>query len=272
MNSARIIRGACVLIGILVGASAAFPDVSEQFHRTVPLAAFATVTVENVNGPITIAAWDSAYADIQAEKKTSKDRRELAKVRIEVSTENGLLIKSTAEREKSFLRDSYPRVNVTYTIKVPRSATVERVRTVNGDIVLRATSGETTVYTTNGSIRAEGVRLLKEVKTTLGSIETSGGTTVRKADTVNGNITIALSPGNDPMDFSVVNGSVKLSLPSGANADVDMRTVNGKVTVPEGFTLKQGEVSKRRISGKLGAGGAAITAKTVNGSITLDVK
>jgi DUF4097 and DUF4098 domain-containing protein YvlB len=255
-----------------MGASAAFPDVSEQFHRTVPLPASASVTVENTNGAITIAAWDSAYADIHAEKKTSKDRSELAKVRIEVATENGLQIKTIAEGKESFLRREYPRVNVTYTIKIPRSASVEMVHTVNGDIVLRATSGEITVHTTNGSIRAEGVRLLKEVKTTNGSIETYGGTTVRKADTVNGNITIALSPGNDPMDFSVVNGSVKLSLPSGANADVDMRTVNGKVTVPEGFTLKQGEISKRHISGKLGAGGAAIAAKTVNGSITLDVK
>jgi len=277
MKKARTIRVSSVLLGALLYAAAAFPDASEQYHRTIPLDGAAPVTVENVNGAISIAAWDSAYADIRAEKRTTKDRRELEKVRIEVNTDRGLHVK-TIEEGKEFslhwfsMNWSHPHVTVEYTIKVPRSAALQSARTVNGNVVLRDTAGEASAYTTNGSIRAEGTMRIAEAKTVNGSIEVYGGATVREAHVTNGSITAALPGGNNPMYFSTVNGSIALSVQPGASLGVNLRTVNGKIVVPEGFTLNKGEVSKRHISGRLGSGGTTVDAKTVNGSITLDVK
>ena len=272
MKMVRTIRGVCVFLTILLGASAAFPNASEQFHRAYALAVGAPVTVENVNGSVSIAAWDSSYADVSAEKRTSGNSRELAKVRIEITTTDGLRMKTVAEKGNVFFSWTSPRVTVDYMVRVPRSAAVRTARTVNGDVKLRGVAGDASAYTTNGDIIVDGVARIAEAETTNGSITVTGGAVVSEAATTNGSIRAEVSGGGAPMEFSVVNGSITLSAPAGVGADVDMRTVNGNIVVPDGFTLKQGTISKNHLSGRLGSGGPAITAKTVNGSISLNTR
>ena len=272
MYPTRTIRAASLFLCALLGASAAFPDAKEELHKTYTLQSGAQVTVENVNGTVSIAAWDSAYTDLRAVKRTSKDRSELEKVEIEITVDGGLRVKTVAHGVEGFLHRSYPRVSVDYTIRIPRTVMVQTVKNVNGDITLLYTAGDPSLYNTNGAVRTEGVRRLAKMKTVNGSIEVIGGSSIRDAETTNGSIQAALIPGSDPMNFSTVNGSITLSVSTGANADVDLRTVTGKIVIPDGFTLRRGEISRHLISGRLGSGGAPLAAKTVNGSITLEVR
>jgi DUF4097 and DUF4098 domain-containing protein YvlB len=271
MRSTRTLHTAGILLCLLLTASAAFPQIRarEEFHRTFVLGGGAAVTVENVNGNISIAGWDSSYADVRAVKTTTKDRSELAKVNIEISLDSGLRVKSTAVESRGFLVRSYPSVNVEYTIRVPASAVIQMVQTVNGDISLVNTQGTPSLTNTNGAVKTLGVRNIARAKTTNGSIEIVGAGNVSDASTTNGSIRAGVIPRDQPMNFSSVNGSIALTVAPGSSANVDIRTVNGKITVPDGFALRSGEVSKRNISGRLGAGGAVISAKTVNGDISL---
>jgi DUF4097 and DUF4098 domain-containing protein YvlB len=271
MRSTRTLHTASILLCLLLAASAAFPQIRarEEFHKTFVLGGGAAVTVENVNGNISIAGWDSSYADVRAVKSTSKDRSELAKVSIETSLDGGLRVKTTVAQSKGFFVRSFPSVNVEYTIRVPASAMVQMVQTVNGDISLVNTQGTPSLTNTNGGVKTQGVRNIARARTTNGSIEIIGAGNVSDASTTNGSIRAGVIPRDQPMNFSSVNGSIRLTVAPGSSANVDLRTVNGKITVPDGFTLRSGEISKHNISGRLGSGGSAISAKTVNGDISL---
>jgi hypothetical protein len=227
MKKSGAIRFFCLFFTVLMSAAAAYPEAVEQFHRTAVLPAGGQVSVENVNGNVLVAVWDSAYVDIRAEKRTKKDRRELAKVRIEVNEAGGLSVKTVAESARSLFGRTSPQVTVKYEIRVPRATPVKMAQTVNGDVELRGALGESSVQTMNGRVIAEGGAVLAAARTTNGDIRISGGSTVREGSTVNGSITAAISPGSVPMHFSAVNGAIRLSMPAGSNADVDLKTVNG---------------------------------------------
>ena len=64
------------------------------------------------------------------------------------------------------------------------------------------------------------------------------------------------------------NGSVRLTLPRDANAEIDARTVNGGVGCD--FELENGRKSRRRIEGRIGTGGARFDLAAVNGSVNVD--
>ena len=70
------------------------------------------------------------------------------------------------------------------------------------------------------------------------------------------------------LQFSTVNGSVVVSLPAGANAEVEAGTVNGSLESDFPLTI-QGRFSNRRMRGTIGDGGHRLKMETVNGGITI---
>ena len=139
--------------------------------------------------------------------------------------------------------------------------------------MLRGTGGEAHAHSTNGTVTLTDGARAAEATTTNGNVVVKNGTITERASSTNGSVTANLDAASPlPAIFRTVNGSVSITVPKGINADVELRTVNGRVSVPEGLALKGGAVSPRRISGKLGSGGRLISAETVNGSISLNMK
>ncbi len=60
-------------------------QVTEEFHRTVPLSANGRVSLDNINGNVTITGWDRNEVQIDAVKK-ARDQERLNEARIEVET------------------------------------------------------------------------------------------------------------------------------------------------------------------------------------------
>lgn len=257
-------------------------DATEEFGGVYHMEPGAGVQVHNMNGNVEITAWNESYADVRAVKRTKENRSELDKVKIAVSEEDGLDVMTVIVRKKSegnsFISGIIggmgrgPKVSVEYTIKVPQSALLREIETVNGSVVLRGTRGDAAVHTVNGTVTVTDGAHVLEASTTNGDVVISGGTVTGSASTTNGSITAALDAKGRSAGFSTVNGSISLSVPKGLNADVELRTVNGRVSVPEGLALKAGRISPRHIMGRLGSGGKTISAETVNGSISLNVK
>jgi DUF4097 and DUF4098 domain-containing protein YvlB len=140
---------------------------------------------------------------------------------------------------------------VEYRVSVPRGARV-RVENVNGRVEVGAVTGSVHAATVNGSVDLTGVG---------GPIEASA---------VNGSVEVDVAR-VDPSARSQINstnGSVRLTLPRDASADVEVHTVNGHVGCD--FDLTGEHKSRRRLEGRIGNGGARFEVGTVNGSANVD--
>lgn len=141
-------------------------------------------------------------------------------------------------------------VNVKFTIRVP--AGVRFVgRTVNGDVEAESLSGPVDVGTVNGSV-------------------TFSTTSYGEASTVNGSIKAAMGSTDwtDVLDFSTVNGSITIDLPTNLSTEVRARSLNGEISTDFQMTVT-GRVNPQRLDGTIGAGGRSLELNTVNGSVRL---
>ena len=121
----------------------------------------------------------------------------------------------------------------------------------------------------NASIRAQNLTSNVRAETVNGSVRlsTSQGAS---AKTVNGSITASFgeTAWDGEASFETVNGSIRVEVPEQVDADVEIRTSNGRITTDD-LRITTTRSTRRRVDGTLGDGGPDLRLKTVNGSITL---
>jgi DUF4097 and DUF4098 domain-containing protein YvlB len=314
MNIPRTLRTFCILFPLLFAAGSAWPSATEQFHRTCTLRPGTPVIIENVSGTISVTVQDGSDADILAVKHTKFGQKELDRVSIEVALDGSLTIRTNYRKNESSTTllsrifnpwGSNANVNVDYTIRLPRTAVLQKVSSVSGDIELSGVSGDIsaksvsgsvrirdaaggfdlstvsgditardmrgdiTVHSISGDIRVDRAAGTVNAHSTSGSIDITADM-VKSASSVSGNVIVAAQAVNETMNFSAVSGDIRVRVPSGTNADLDLNTTSGKISIPEGLTMRSGTISKHSISARIGSGGRMISMKTISGSITLD--
>lgn len=221
--------------------------VRESVDISKPFAANGRLTVENTNGTVHVSTWGEARVRIEAVKAAGS---ESALRRLEVIVEG--------EGERVEVRTRMPRGHwfggggkVDYTITLPRSARVS-VRNVNGRIEVQDVSGGVEAHNVNGTIDAEDVAGEVQAETVNGSVDV----TMARVDAASHN------------RIAATNGTVRVSLPADVAADVEASTVNGAVHCD--FDVTSGQVSRRKIEGRIGQGGARFELRTVNGTANID--
>ena len=221
------------------------------FRKTVeesrPLAATGELRLENTNGSVRVTAWDEPRVRIEAIKH-ARSERALEELRVEI----------TGEGDRLSVRTRFPRPQwmggagrVDYRVSVPRGARVE-LRNVNGRVEVDGVAGAVKAATVNGSV------------------DVTGAASEVDASAVNGSVEVQLAR-VDPAGRSTLNttnGSVRLTLPREASAEVEARTVNGSVGCD--FDLADVRKSRRKLEGRIGTGGARFELATVNGSAHID--
>lgn len=163
--------------------------------------------------------------------------------------------------------DRRQNVGVVFTVQVP-GAVRALASTVNGEVAVSRVSGEVSARTVNGAVEVRDTGGPVSARTVNGSVDvtTSGGPV--SAETVNGTVDVTMgTQGSADMTFRSVNGSITIRTPSALDAAVDLRTVNG--TVSSRYPLSY-DRRRRSASGTVGRGGRELTARTVNGSVTLN--
>ena len=228
-------------------------DVTEKLTRTYPLPADGLLRLENVNGDITIQAWDRNEVTIEAEKR-GRDAEDLQRITIDFDAQPGrVAVKTTlAKTSGSWPPGKGSRAAVTYLVNVPREARLERIASVNSSILV------------------EGVRGPVELKAVNGSIRVTGLARDARIESVNGSITadFAALEGVRSVELESVNGRIELTVPKGANARIEARTTNGRTSIEP--PIKLSESGRRRLSGEIGRGGGPLLkAETTNGSVTV---
>src|SRR5213594_2064287 len=103
----------------------------EESHQSFALTTNGAVRVDNVNGRIHISAWDKAEVTVDARKHADREA-DLDEVKIEIDSKaDQIRIHTRYPSTKWSLWRKSNSASVDYEIKVPASARLENVETVN---------------------------------------------------------------------------------------------------------------------------------------------
>ncbi|HEX7150804.1 MAG TPA: DUF4097 family beta strand repeat-containing protein [Thermoanaerobaculia bacterium] len=233
----------------------------EKIDRTFDVRPGANLSLDNVNGKITVKTWDQPRIRVIATKKVesgsaSKAKEALAALKVEINASgNNVAVRTVHPRHEGDFFDwifgESVNANVTYDVFVPRSAINMEVENTNGSINLDGVSGKMQLETTNGRI---------EVLRCAGSIE---------AATTNGGIKAELltATKGQPLRFETTNGRISVTLPASFAADVDAATSNGSVTTD--LPVSTTRVGKDSLRGAINGGGTPLRLRSTNGSIEI---
>lgn len=235
------------LVTLVVALVSAVPclAISKDFDQTYPLQTGGSFELQNVNGTVEVQGWDRDTVEIHAVKSAKHRESDLDRVSIEVDAKPDAISLVTR-----YPQDEGVEVVVDYTVRVPRSARVQHLGTVNG------------------TLRVAGLDALEDLHTVNGNIEVfeSGGNV--HAHTTNGSVQLELARlhDKDGAAAETTNGSILLAIPADTHADLEARSLNGSFSSELPLTM-QGSMRPREVHGRFGNGGVPIRLNTVNGGI-----
>lgn len=273
----------------------------EKFHYSYDFKPGNRLLVDNYNGSVEISAWDQPKIDIDG-VRFANTRERLNQVKVDVArASESVNIRTVPPLDRN------GNSGARYVIRIPKQAMLELIKSSNGSLRVTGITGTATLRTSNGSVRVSDMTGTVSATTSNGAIEfvglngpasarTSNGRIKMEdiegpmdASTSNGSILAVMTHSGDDrtMHFNTTNGSIELRLPQGWKNNVRASTSNGSIDVKlppaAGFQVTartsgssirsdfnvEGEVTKKRVEGRVGAGGPMLDLSTSNGSISL---
>lgn len=224
----------------------------EVFDRSFRLPAEGSFALSNMNGSVEVEGWAREEVHIRAVKHSRSNPADEARVRIEVETAPDAVTVHTF-----YPREDGLDVTVEYQVQVPARLLWASIETVNGNV------------------RVRGLEASGELRTVNGDVELLDGAGHIGARTTNGNIRLELAhfgrPGaqREPILVETVNGSVVLEVPAGAQAELEVRDLNGEFQSELPFVLLS-SIGAQEFRARLGRGGSTVRLRTVNGGIRIE--
>jgi DUF4097 and DUF4098 domain-containing protein YvlB len=247
--------GAWASIALLSVSLAANADVTETEEMTFDIDSDGRISLENVNGDISIVGGSGDKVTLVAKKKAGSQEY-LDELKIVVDANSDYLRIETRHPKSDdrwYKWDSDSSGSVSFVLEVPSTVNLDTISTVNGDVEIVAVAGRVKAETVNGSLEAAGL---------MGDVN---------LETVNGSVRAEFDQlGTDQrVTADAVNGRITVVLPDNASARVEAETVNGSIDADQfGLEAEKGFVG-RDLSGEIGGGDARISLDTVNGSIKI---
>ncbi len=240
-------RSKSILLALAVMSLFALPaaaQVREEIHKTVPMDANGSLSVKNINGNVTITAWDRNEAQIDV-FKTARSDEKLRESRVEISGSG-----HSVEVETKLPGHSNNSTKVEYDIHVPRGARIFKAETVNGSVKINGPTGR---------IKAETVN---------GNVEVWGAADELSAESVNGEVKASLVNGGHRVKLNTVNGAISIQVPANINAHVKADTTSGRIHSDLPLAIDSSQYGPGgNANANLGSGGETIELETVNGGI-----
>ena len=239
-------------LALLVFSAGSAAALTKEVAKTFPLAADGRLSLENINGDVTISGWDqdevSVAATISARTQAALDRIE---VEIDARADHIHIETVYAKRERWSHDDDGGEVE--YTVRVPRHIRLDEVDLVNGSLDLSGVAGDVKASLVNGEAR---------VRELAGNVELS---------TVNGGLDVSFTElgGRQKISLESVNGSLRLAVPGYADAEFEAETVHGRISNDLGLEVEKGRWVGSKLRGALGSGSAQVSLENVNGSIEI---
>jgi len=246
----------CALLVLAIGAHASDHRgaLTEEFHQTYAITSDGRVELDNINGPVHITGWDRNEVKVDAIKYAdTKERLEEAKIEIDSGKDYLSVRTKYPDHNNSWNSGSHNNpASVEYTLTVPRTARLDEIKLINGELDITGVSGEVRASCINGRLEAHDL---------------SGRA---KLETINGRLDarFAQLSGQD-IELNSVNGSLELTIPSDSNAEVEASTVSGGINNDFGLRVNHHRFVGHDLRGELGKGGPHIRLSDVNGRIEI---
>ena len=218
-------------------------DVREQ---TIPARARLRVDGRD-NGGIEVIGWDRneilVRSKIEARAGSESDAKQLADgIKIDLGDE------IRADGPSTRWRSQW---SVSYEIYTPRRTNLD-LSANNGGIAISGLEGRIEFETENGGVSLSGLA---------GDV---------RGSTTNGGVDVELTGDRwrgEGLDVETMNGGVEITIPTRYSARLETGTVNGGMDIGFPVTV-QGRID-RRLTTKLGDGGALVRVTTTNGGVSL---
>jgi DUF4097 and DUF4098 domain-containing protein YvlB len=219
---------------------------ASEFRQAYALQPHGRVIVQNLYGDVAITAWDRNEVLVEASKK-SADPHQLDDARIVVDSSSEVL----SIRTQYAGTDAGHPASVNYRIMVPRTATLENVKLINGGLLISGLAGPVKASSVNGSIRAERLGGQTDLSTVNGQLD-AGFERVGKGK---------------PITLSSVNGPIRVWLPFNAGASVDADNRSGGIESEFGRPWRGADGHRLRTT--VNRGGTPVHVHNVNGGIVI---
>jgi hypothetical protein len=227
---------------------------SEEFHQTYAITSDGRIELDNINGSVHISSWDRNEVKVDAVKYAdTKERLDEAKIEVDSGKDYLSIRTKYPDHNNNWNWGSHNNpASVEYTLTVPRTASLDEIKLINGALDLTGITGEVRASCINGRLEAHDL---------------SGRA---KLSTINGRLDarFAQLSGQD-VDLNSVNGSLELTIPSDSNAEVDASTVSGGISNDFGLRVNDHRFVGHDLRGELGKGGSHIRLSDVNGRIEI---
>jgi DUF4097 and DUF4098 domain-containing protein YvlB len=232
-------------------------DEIEKFDQTYPLNADGRVSVSNVNGSIVVEAWDRNEVKVEA-TKIADSKETLADTEIKVDARPEYLaieVNCDSWKQDRGWRNNR-KVEVQFHLWVPRTAVLNEIETVNGNVTVSNFVNMTKISAVNGDVNATNLRGTANLSTVNGEV---------KAD-------FDRLENSSRISLSTVNGRVSLIIPSDSSAKIKADSLNGSITNDFGLPVRKGQYVGRDLYGQLGSGAVQIKLDSVNGPLSVGRK
>ena len=225
---------------------------TQEWNRQYPLAPKGRFEITNSSGPIEVVAGAPGHVEVAAVMTATSMTDERAAELIRATK-----IEETVAADRiAIVTQPYRRrgnVQIHFKVTVPAEAHVET--TLNNDrLTADGLRGHIKAIVVNGEIALTGVR---------GTVD---------AASVNGPISVKMAEVTGRVRVESTNGQILIEVPHDAKATLNVRSVNGGITVTG---LDAPEASGRRIrnlESPLNGGGPEIDVRVTNGRITIEGK
>jgi hypothetical protein len=245
----------CALLALASAAHASDHGAfTEEFHQTYTLAADGRIELENINGAVHISTWDRNEVKVDAVKYAGTKER-LDEAKIEINANSELVEIKTKYKDHDLTFNSWGHNNpagVEFTLTVPRSAHLDEIKLINGDLDMTGLSGEVNASCINGRLEAKDLSGRAHLSTINGKLEANFTQLERHT-----------------LELSSVNGSVELTIPSDSMAEIEASTVSGSIHNDFGLHVNNHRFIGHDLRGELGNGGTRIHLSDVNGGIQI---
>ncbi len=229
-------------------------ELVEESVETFALSAEGRVSLENINGDVSIEAWDRDEVSVEAVKRgRTQESLDAVEIKIDAQADRIHIETDYEKGDRGWTKGRHSHASVDYTLLVPRGVELDEIELVNGDLEITGIEGDVNASLVNGDLEARGLTGNVELASVNGTLE----------------VVLASLASDRSVSLESVNGSVELAVPADADAEFEAETVHGRIRSDFGFEVKRGDYVGSSLRGTLGSGGARVELETVNGSIEI---
>ncbi len=236
-----------------VATAASTAKETERFEQIYSLNLNGRVKASNISGNIKVTTWDSPQVRLVA-IKTASDSERMKDLTLQIdSTADAFSVKAKYRQNDGDdgYWDKRGHLSVEYELTVPRTAMLDKISSVSGNVSIDGSENETKASSVSGNVTGKNLSGTAKLSSVSGEVE---------ADFSN------VGAGSD-IRLSTVSGSVDLKLPSYAGARISASTVSGNISNDFGIEVDKGKYVGNSMNGTIGDGSVDVKLSSVSGRV-----